>query len=68
MNTKSAHQNLSYNKESINLIESSAKDFSLQYIQPYVMDWDESQHFPKEVLNKAGEYGFMGLICIIDCL
>jgi len=62
MNTKSAHQNLSYNKESINLIESSAKDFSLQYIQPYVMDWDESQHFPKEVLNKAGEYGFMGIL------
>jgi len=62
MNTKSAHQNLSYNKESINLIESSAKDFSLQYIQPYVMDWDESQHFPKEVLYKAGEYGFMGML------
>ena len=62
MNTKSAHQNLSYNRESINLIESSAKDFSLQYIQPYVMDWDESQHFPKEVLNKAGEYGFMGML------
>ena len=62
MNTKSTHQNLSYNKESINLIESSAKDFSLQYIQPYVMDWDESQHFPKEVLNKAGEYGFMGIL------
>ena len=62
MNTKSAHQNLSYNKESINLIESSAKDFSLQFIQPYVMDWDESQHFPKEVLNKAGEYGFMGML------
>ena len=62
MNTKSAHQNLSYNKDSINLIESSAKDFSLQYIQPYVMDWDESQHFPKEVLNKAGEYGFMGML------
>jgi alkylation response protein AidB-like acyl-CoA dehydrogenase len=62
MNTKSAHQNLNYNKESINLIESSAKDFSLQYIQPYIMDWDESQHFPKEVLNKAGEYGFMGML------
>ena len=62
MNTIPAHQNLSYNKESINLIESSAKDFSLQYIQPYVMDWDESQHFPKEVLNKAGEYGFMGML------
>ncbi len=62
MKTKSVHQNLSYNKESINLIESSARDFSLQFIQPYVMDWDENQHFPKEVLNKAGEYGFMGML------
>ncbi|MAR63253.1 MAG: acyl-CoA dehydrogenase [Flavobacteriaceae bacterium] len=53
---------MSYNKESINLIESSARDFSLQFIQPYVMDWDENQHFPKEVLNKAGEYGFMGML------
>ena len=26
------------------------------------MDWDENQHFPKEVLNKAGEYGFMGML------
>ena len=22
------------------------------------MEWDESQHFPKDVLNKAGEMGF----------
>jgi alkylation response protein AidB-like acyl-CoA dehydrogenase len=25
------------------------------------MDWDEAQHFPKEVLQKAGEMGFMGI-------
>ena len=47
---------------SINLIRESARDFALQYIKPYVMDWDESQHFPKEVLQKAGEYGFMGIL------
>ena len=49
-------------KSSISLIRESARDFALQYIKPYVMDWDESQHFPKEVLQKAGEYGFMGIL------
>ena len=48
--------------ESLELIKQSARDFALQYIKPYVMDWDENQHFPKEVLQKAGEYGFMGLL------
>lgn len=50
------------NSESLELIKQSARDFALQYIKPYVMDWDENQHFPKEVLQKAGEYGFMGLL------
>ena len=45
------------NTESLELIKQSARDFALQYIKPYVMDWDENQHFPKEVLQKAGEYG-----------
>ena len=49
-------------QSSIGLIRESARDFALQYIKPYVMDWDESQHFPKEVLQKAGEYGFMGIL------
>ena len=49
-------------QSSISLIRESARDFALQYIKPYVMDWDESQHFPKEVLHKAGEYGFMGIL------
>ena len=52
----------SVNTESLELIKQTARDFALQYIKPYVMDWDENQHFPKEVLQKAGEYGFMGLL------
>ena len=43
------------------LIADSARDFAEQYIRPHVMDWDEAQHFPKEVLQKAGEMGFMGI-------
>jgi len=55
-------ENKAVNIESLELIKQSARDFALQYIKPYVMDWDENQHFPKEVLQKAGEYGFMGLL------
>lgn len=48
--------------ETQQLVAEAARDFAQQYIQPYVMEWDEIQHFPKEVLHKAGEYGFMGVL------
>lgn len=43
------------------LIADSARDFAEQYIRPHVTDWDEAQHFPKDVLQKAGDMGFMGI-------
>lgn len=43
------------------MIADSARDFAEQNIRPYVMDWDESQHFPRKVLEKAGKMGFMGI-------
>ena len=48
--------------ETQRMVAEAARDFAQQYIQPYVMEWDEIQHFPKEVLHKAGEYGFMGIL------
>ena len=48
--------------ETQRLVAESAKQFALQYLAPNVRDWDETQFFPKEVLHKAGEYGFMGII------
>ncbi|MGB2554655.1 MAG: acyl-CoA dehydrogenase family protein [Flavobacteriaceae bacterium] len=48
--------------ETQRLVGESAKQFALQYNAPNVRDWDETQYFPKEVLHKAGEYGFMGII------
>ena len=62
MKIKSEIENIFDVKDSLKIIRESARDFALQYIKPYVLDWDENQHFPKEVLNKAGEYGFMGMI------
>ena len=43
------------------MISNSAKDFAEQHIRPNIMKWDESQYFPREVLEKAGEIGFMGI-------
>lgn len=48
--------------ETHNLVAASARDFAQQYIAPFVMDWDERQFFPKEVLHHAGSMGFMGIL------
>ena len=44
------------------LVAESVRDFANQYIRPNVMEWDESQFFPKELFKKAGEFGFMGIL------
>jgi alkylation response protein AidB-like acyl-CoA dehydrogenase len=48
--------------ETTDLVAGSAKNFSEQFIRPYVMEWDESQYFPIEALKKAGKLGFMGVL------
>ena len=44
------------------LVAESVRDFANQHVKPNVMDWDESQFFPKELFKKAGEFGFMGIL------
>jgi len=48
--------------DSLQLVADSAKDFATKYLQPYVMEWDESQHFPVEALQAAGKLGFLGVL------
>lgn len=43
-------------------VAQSARDFALQYVKPYVMDWDESQEFPAHVFKEMGKLGFMGML------
>lgn len=38
-----------------------AKDFAHKHIKPHVMEWDETQHFPKDVLQEMGKLGLMGM-------
>ena len=40
----------------------TARDFALQYIKPHVMEWDESQHFPAEIMHAMGKLGLMGVM------
>jgi alkylation response protein AidB-like acyl-CoA dehydrogenase len=52
--------------ETQDMIRQAAKDFAAKYIKPYVMDWDESQHFPVELFKKMGGQGFMGVLVPVE--
>lgn len=56
-----AQMNFDYT-ETQQLVAESARDFAKQFIQPHVMEWDAQQIFPVEVMKKAGEFGFMGVL------
>jgi alkylation response protein AidB-like acyl-CoA dehydrogenase len=43
-------------------LRKSVREFALGEIAPHVMEWDESSHFPTEILPKLGEMGFMGVV------
>jgi alkylation response protein AidB-like acyl-CoA dehydrogenase len=38
------------------------RDFAKDNIAPYVMKWDEEQHFPVDLFKKMGELGLMGVL------
>ncbi|MDF4511522.1 acyl-CoA dehydrogenase family protein [Vibrio parahaemolyticus] len=38
-----------------------AKQFADQMLAPHAAEWDESHHFPKDVLRQAGELGFLSI-------
>ena len=48
--------------ETVKMIADAAKEFSEQFIRPHVMEWDEAEFFPADLLHKAGELGFMGIL------
>ena len=43
------------------LLRKSVREFAETEIRPHVMEWDESQHFPKELLPKLADLGLMGI-------
>jgi len=54
--TPSAHD------EQMALIRQSARDFAEARIKPDFMDWDEREHFPRDLFREMGEYGFLGVL------
>lgn len=48
--------------ENQKLIAETVRDFADKYIRPHMMEWDESQHFPVDIMKKLGEIGLMGVL------
>ena len=43
------------------LLRRSIREFAETEIRPHVMEWDEAQHFPTELLPKLAALGLMGI-------
>jgi alkylation response protein AidB-like acyl-CoA dehydrogenase len=43
-------------------VKRSVREFAEAEIKPHVMEWDEAQHFPKELFAKLGPLGLTGVI------
>ncbi|WP_372755378.1 acyl-CoA dehydrogenase [Mariniflexile sp.] len=44
------------------MIRDAARDFAQTELLPGVIERDENQHFPKELVKKMGELGFLGIM------
>jgi alkylation response protein AidB-like acyl-CoA dehydrogenase len=44
------------------MIQKAARDFAEQELLPGVIDRDEHQHFPEELIRKMADLGFMGMM------
>ena len=43
-------------------VAATARDFAMQSIKPYVMEWDEAQVFPEALFREMGKLGLMGVL------
>lgn len=48
--------------ENQKMVAQMAKDFAEKYIRPYVMEWDETQTFPKATMQEMGKLGLLGVL------
>lgn len=44
------------------MIRDTIRDFAEKNIRPVIMEYDESQKFPMEIMRQLGELGFMGIL------
>ena len=43
-------------------IRDMVRDFARKEIAPNALEWDEAQHFPRELFTKLGELGLLGVV------
>jgi alkylation response protein AidB-like acyl-CoA dehydrogenase len=48
--------------DSTQMVRQTVKDFAERQVRPHVMEWDESQQFPRHVFSALGELGLMGVL------
>jgi len=44
------------------LIAATVREFAEKNIRPHVMEWDETQEFPRHLFSQMGQLGFMGVL------
>ncbi len=48
--------------ENLELIRQSVREFAEAEIRPKFMEWDETQHFPIDLMHKLGTQGYLGVL------
>ncbi|MGI4870089.1 MAG: acyl-CoA dehydrogenase family protein [Janthinobacterium lividum] len=48
--------------ENQTMIAQMVRDFGAQHIRPHMMQWDETQEFPRDTFRQLGELGLMGVL------
>lgn len=48
--------------EQLEIVKQSVRDFAEAKIRPHLMDWDESQVFPVELMKELGSQGYLGVL------
>ncbi len=44
------------------IIRNTIKEFAEKSIRPFIMEYDEAQKFPMEIMKQLGELGFLGIL------
>jgi len=48
--------------ENQSLIRNTIRDFAEKHIRPIIMQYDEAQEFPMQIMQQLGDLGFMGIL------
>jgi alkylation response protein AidB-like acyl-CoA dehydrogenase len=60
-NTQAATTSFASTENQI-MVADMVRDFAEKHIRPYVMEWDESQTFPREMFTEMGKLGLLGVL------